>query len=150
MRSKLFTIVFWIVITCGSIYATNSVDYEIITMFGENVVEMPFGASSASISDVKFKPDSIKQILLNYDAQTISKAFPDYNPADSLIVSPNFPRISVKPGNPQLAVGSYVHKGNNFPKIHLDNIRKIANIAQVEPSAYRISVASQGCCPTRG
>jgi hypothetical protein len=96
MLRILFTVVFAFIVSWGVALATNQVDYEIITMFADGVVEMPKGLMAAAISDVTFKPASIKQTLLNYNAQTISRGFPNYNPADSLIESPRFPGLTVK------------------------------------------------------
>ena len=96
MRAKLLAIAICIVCLWGIVYGANPVDYEIITMFGEKVVVMPQGMISASISDVGFCPEAIKETLLNHHAHTISMAFPDYDPADSLIESPRFPGLFAK------------------------------------------------------
>lgn len=71
----------------------SSFDHEIITMFAENVVEMPQGASSAQVSQVIFNPDSLKITLLSYGCETITVAFPDFNPGDTLIQSSRFPEL---------------------------------------------------------
>lgn len=47
-----------------SLSFASTYDHEIITMFTENVVEMPFGTLSAQINEVDFNPISIKSTLL--------------------------------------------------------------------------------------
>lgn len=71
----------------------SSFDHETITMFAENVVEMPKGVLSAQVSQVTFNPDSLKVTLLSYGAETMTVAFPDFNPADTIIQSSRFPEL---------------------------------------------------------
>ena len=92
MRTNQVVIMLFIILVCGISRAAEPVDFEIITMFAEKVVEMPKGMISAPISDVNFDPPTIKETLLRHKAHTISIAFPDYDPADSLIESPRFAR----------------------------------------------------------
>lgn len=76
--------------------AQDVFDHEVITMFEEGTVEMPLGSQTAAINDVIFDPSVLKTILLDHTAETISIAFPDYSPADSLIESPRFPGLSAR------------------------------------------------------
>ncbi len=71
----------------------DAYDHEVITMFAENVVEMPKGALSAQVSQVTFNPDSLKATLLCCSAEIITVAFPDFNPADTIIQSSRFPQL---------------------------------------------------------
>jgi subtilisin family serine protease len=76
--------------------AQDVFDYEVITMFAEGTVQMPPGSQTATIDEVTFDPAILKTILIDHTAVTISMAFPDYNPADSLIESPRFPGLLAK------------------------------------------------------
>lgn len=73
--------------------AQDVFDHEVITMFAEGTVQMPLGSQTAAINDAIFDPAVLKTILLDHSAETISVAFPDYSPADSLIESPRFPGL---------------------------------------------------------
>jgi len=65
-------------------------------MFQENAVEMPAGLITVDIENVNFKPEELKAVLTNYHALTISKAFPEYDLADSMIESPLLPGVFAK------------------------------------------------------
>jgi hypothetical protein len=76
--------------------AANPHDFEIIAMFNEGSIVMPDGAQTAAIEDITFEPDDLKTTLLDHGALTMIRAFPDYDPSDSLIESPHFPGLFAK------------------------------------------------------
>jgi hypothetical protein len=84
------------IIAAYSLARGDDVDYQIITMFKDGVVEMPGGAESADVAEVDFEPEIIKDILLEHTAEVISVAFPDFDLADTLIESPRFPGLFAK------------------------------------------------------
>jgi len=84
------------VVLFASVWASGNYDYQIITMFAKDVVSLPTGQSSATIKATTFSNKNIKTALINLSAQTIEKAFPDYDPADSLLESPRFPGLFAK------------------------------------------------------
>jgi subtilisin family serine protease len=53
-------------------------------MFRPGVLDWPIGEKTIAVEDAKFTPPEIKDVLLAYTAQTISLAFPDADPADSI------------------------------------------------------------------
>jgi len=71
-------------------FADSNYDYEIIAMFAKGVIEMPTGSLTASVEDIAFSNGALKNVMLENSVITISVAFPDYNPKDSLIESPIF------------------------------------------------------------
>jgi hypothetical protein len=77
---------FIILLMIGPVMAgERNYNFEIITMFAPNTVILPKDQISASIIDVEFNPPIIKQILLDKSAQSISLAFPNADPADSVL-----------------------------------------------------------------
>jgi hypothetical protein len=83
---------FCVILLVSNVYG-DEFDHQVITMFGQGVVELPGGADSSPVKDASFEPEEIKDILLEYTATTISKAFPDFDLADTLVESPRFPGL---------------------------------------------------------
>jgi len=88
MKSKVLFLALSMLIIYSVSYSSSEYDYEIIVMFAENVVQMPVGVSSASIEQVSFRPQAIKDLFLMHHARTISKAFPNFDLADTILESP--------------------------------------------------------------
>lgn len=75
---------------CFAVFPINAqelYDNEIIIIVKEGTVQMPLGATTAAVEDVTFNPPGIKQTLLTHSAETVTVAFPDYDPADTIFTT---------------------------------------------------------------
>ncbi len=93
MKARFLIVLVTISLQLSIVYGQGQFEYEIITMFADNVVVMPKGVLTANINEVTFDPVEIKSTLLNYGGETISVGFPDFNPADTIIESSRFPGL---------------------------------------------------------
>lgn len=96
LKIQLAIVMMFVFVNNCIIMANPDYEHEVLTMFKRGTVTMPMGQVSAPVEQVLFDPPIIKNVLLNHKAQTISIAFPDYDPADSIIVSPRDPNLWFK------------------------------------------------------
>ena len=80
----LFKTIGILLLATSASLAGDPIDFEIITMFQKNVVEMPEQDTIAAISDVDFSNYAIKDFLIDMGAEYVIKAFPNYDPSDTL------------------------------------------------------------------
>jgi len=64
------------------------VDREVIVMFRPNTLELPQGIPQAAIEQLLMVVPEVRDLLMQYRVDRVRKAFPDFNPADTLRVSP--------------------------------------------------------------
>jgi hypothetical protein len=69
---------------------------EILVMFERGTVVLPDSQVAATISNAKFYPSAIGELLVKNSAITISCAFPDYDTRDSILISPKNPNIRIR------------------------------------------------------
>jgi hypothetical protein len=71
------------------IFADQSeIEREIIVKFKPKIIQMPVGKNSAALGEVSISSTRVSSALSAYNPELILKGFPDYNPADSIAISP--------------------------------------------------------------
>ncbi len=63
------------------------VDREVVVMFKDNAIQLPFGKSEAVVSEVTSKDAKVKSILLNYHIEAIRKGFPNFDVSDTVKIT---------------------------------------------------------------
>ncbi len=84
------TISWFLIITLAMVSSPGAApqyDHEIVVIVKDGTIQMPPGATTAAVEDVIFNRPAIKQTLLNHTAQSVTVAFPDYDPSDTLFVT---------------------------------------------------------------
>jgi subtilisin family serine protease len=86
MKKRIIALsTFIMLLLCSCAIAANSpYENEILTMFVRGAVELPSGQSISTVKDATFSNSFIKNDLIEYGATTISMAFPNFDPADSI------------------------------------------------------------------
>ena len=96
----LKTMILTMLIACGlminSAQAIAGATNEVVTFFADGSIHFPTGQTTASVSDVGFVPPEIRDTLLYYSADVMTKVFPNHDPADSIVQSPIHPGLAAK------------------------------------------------------
>jgi len=85
-RLAKVTTLIWFIATVNS-NSAPLYENEIIIVAKEGTVEMPPESITAGIEDVIFNPPEIAETLIGYGAETVTIAFPEYDPADTIFTT---------------------------------------------------------------
>lgn len=77
-----------VLVSISTALAQSTVKREIIAMFAPGVVQLTEGEVSAPVEEVQISSDSLLALLTRHKTELIIKAFPDYDPAEGMAVSP--------------------------------------------------------------
>lgn len=71
----------------------SEIEREVIVKFKPNIVRMPVGVDAAPLNEVSISSTDVLDVLSQYNPELILKGFPDYDPADSIAISPTGKRV---------------------------------------------------------
>jgi len=77
-----------VLVSISTALAQSTVEREIIAMFAPGVVQLTEGEVSAPVEEAQISSDSLLALLTRHKTELIIKAFPDYDPAEGMAVSP--------------------------------------------------------------
>lgn len=108
------------------------VNREVIVMFQPNVVQLPLGMSEVSVDQLQSVPDDLRGLLQKHQVDKVRKAFPGFNPADTLKVT----REGLTVGSMNLSRVFVLRSAANQQRDSLiAQLRRLSQVIYAEPNA---------------
>jgi hypothetical protein len=73
--------------TSGMAVPDQDPEHQVIAMFRPGVIQLPSGNLAATLQNTVVTSEEVADLLQDYEVESIAKAIPEFNPADSLGIS---------------------------------------------------------------